>query len=82
MGETGCGKTHLIRFMCKFAAYGGILMHEIKEIKRRKLSELDEVNIERKIKQIQNMIILKVCFIEDVSHNSELLIPSSIYYAM
>ena len=22
MGETGCGKTHLIRFMCKFAAYG------------------------------------------------------------
>ena len=22
MGETGCGKTHLIRFMCKVAAYG------------------------------------------------------------
>ena len=21
MGETGCGKTHLIRYMCKFAAY-------------------------------------------------------------
>ena len=21
MGETGCGKTHLIRFMCQFAAY-------------------------------------------------------------
>lgn len=21
MGETGCGKTHLIRFMCKFATY-------------------------------------------------------------
>ena len=22
MGETGCGKTHLIRYMCKIAAYG------------------------------------------------------------
>ncbi len=22
MGETGCGKTHLIRFMCKFATHG------------------------------------------------------------
>ena len=21
MGETGCGKTHLIRYMCKIAAY-------------------------------------------------------------
>lgn len=21
MGETGCGKTHLIRYMCDFAAY-------------------------------------------------------------
>ncbi len=21
MGETGCGKTHLIRFMCQFARY-------------------------------------------------------------
>ena len=21
MGETGCGKTHLVRFMCRFAAF-------------------------------------------------------------
>ena len=35
MGETGCGKTHLIRFMCKVAAYG-IKDNDDKKVEVRK----------------------------------------------
>ena len=51
MGETGCGKTHLIRFMCKFAAYN---------VPSRFTSPTQNQAEPENRKTVKNMFILKV----------------------
>lgn len=47
MGETGCGKTHLIRYMCKFAIYN------------KPMRKIEKEGVEKYV-PVQNMFILKV----------------------
>lgn len=66
MGETGCGKTHLIRFMCKFAAMGAVKRHEMEDLVNE--GELEDHEIEQDY-QCEDTMRSVVSLHKDDEHN-------------